>query len=75
MNFVFDKLVEKANPVNNYHYIKAYRGQGSKTRSFIDETGYGRATNSLYFPTFLLGKPLLSTEFEVEFLQQWVCKR
>jgi hypothetical protein len=56
MNFVVDKLKKKVNPVNNYHYVKAYRGHGSKTRSFVDETRYGLATNSLSYPHFSPGK-------------------
>jgi hypothetical protein len=74
LNFVVDKLKKKVNPVNNYQYIKAYRGHGSKTRSFVDERRYGRATYSLSYPTFLLGKSMLSTEFEVGCVLQWVCK-
>jgi hypothetical protein len=30
MNFVVDKLKKKVNPVNNYHYIKVYRGMEAK---------------------------------------------
>jgi hypothetical protein len=59
MNFAVDKLKKKVNPVNIYHYIKAYRGHGSKTQSFVDETRYGRATNSMSFPTFLPEKSVI----------------
>jgi hypothetical protein len=41
MNFVVDKLKKKVNPANNHHYTKAYRGHGSKIRSFVDEKRYG----------------------------------
>jgi len=41
MNFVVDMLKKKVNPVNNYHYTKAYRGHESKTRRFVDERRYG----------------------------------